>query len=157
MISKMYFDKVCFIELCNIFFTVSKFGKRQKKAIMFRINNFDIFEISQIFVETFKVKIRPNIVHITTLGGLCILYKFFFSLDRFLQNFQIRKNYDKLYLISLMFIETPCSDSGAVYTLALKTHVGMSIDTWRYFAGWCDKVNFNLIKNKYEKFYLKGL
>lgn len=26
-------------------------------------------------------------------------------------------------------------DSGAVYTLALKTHVGMSIDTWRYFAG----------------------
>ena len=27
-------------------------------------------------------------------------------------------------------------DSGAVYTLALKTHVGMSIATWRYFAGW---------------------
>jgi formyltetrahydrofolate dehydrogenase len=23
-------------------------------------------------------------------------------------------------------------DSGAVYTLALKTHVGMSIDTWRF-------------------------
>ncbi|XP_064080015.1 cytosolic 10-formyltetrahydrofolate dehydrogenase-like isoform X1 [Macrobrachium nipponense] len=32
-------------------------------------------------------------------------------------------------------------DSGAVYTLALKTHVGMSIDTWRYFAGWCDKIH----------------
>ncbi|XP_052266666.1 cytosolic 10-formyltetrahydrofolate dehydrogenase-like isoform X1 [Dreissena polymorpha] len=31
-------------------------------------------------------------------------------------------------------------DSGAVYTLALKTHVGMSIDTFRYFAGWCDKI-----------------
>ena len=31
-------------------------------------------------------------------------------------------------------------DSGAVYTLALKTHVGMSIDVWRYFAGWCDKI-----------------
>jgi len=31
-------------------------------------------------------------------------------------------------------------DSGAVYTLALKTHVGMSISTWRYFAGWCDKI-----------------
>ncbi|XP_055847942.1 cytosolic 10-formyltetrahydrofolate dehydrogenase [Episyrphus balteatus] len=31
-------------------------------------------------------------------------------------------------------------DSGAVYTLALKTHVGMSIDAWRYFAGWCDKI-----------------
>ncbi|KAI5700162.1 hypothetical protein M8J76_012713 [Diaphorina citri] len=31
-------------------------------------------------------------------------------------------------------------DSGAVYTLALKTHVGMSIDTWKYFAGWCDKI-----------------
>lgn len=32
-------------------------------------------------------------------------------------------------------------DSGAVYTLALKTHVGMSIATWRYFAGWCDKIH----------------
>lgn len=31
-------------------------------------------------------------------------------------------------------------DSGAVYTLALKTHIGMSIDAWRYFAGWTDKV-----------------
>ncbi|XP_017786750.1 PREDICTED: cytosolic 10-formyltetrahydrofolate dehydrogenase [Nicrophorus vespilloides] len=31
-------------------------------------------------------------------------------------------------------------DSGAVYTLALKTHVGMSIETWRYYAGWCDKI-----------------
>ena len=31
-------------------------------------------------------------------------------------------------------------DSGAVYTLALKTHVGMSIDALRYFAGWCDKI-----------------
>ena len=31
-------------------------------------------------------------------------------------------------------------DSGAVYTLALKTHVGFSIDTFRYFAGWCDKI-----------------
>lgn len=31
-------------------------------------------------------------------------------------------------------------DSGAVYTLALKTHIGMSIDTWKYFAGWCDKI-----------------
>ena len=31
-------------------------------------------------------------------------------------------------------------DSGAVYTLALKTHIGMSIDAWRYFAGWCDKI-----------------
>lgn len=32
-------------------------------------------------------------------------------------------------------------DSGAVYTLALKTHVGMSIDAWRYFAGCCDKIH----------------
>ncbi|KAM3587274.1 uncharacterized protein V6R79_000597 [Siganus canaliculatus] len=31
-------------------------------------------------------------------------------------------------------------DSGAVYTLALKTHVGMSTQTFRYFAGWCDKI-----------------
>lgn len=32
-------------------------------------------------------------------------------------------------------------DSGAVYTLALKTHIGMSISTLRYFAGWCDKIH----------------
>eukprot|EP00070_Physeter_catodon_P027845 XP_028334739.1 cytosolic 10-formyltetrahydrofolate dehydrogenase isoform X5 [Physeter catodon] len=31
-------------------------------------------------------------------------------------------------------------DAGAVYTLALRTHVGMSIQTFRYFAGWCDKI-----------------
>ena len=31
-------------------------------------------------------------------------------------------------------------DSGAVYTLALKTHIGMSIDSFHYFAGWCDKI-----------------
>lgn len=36
-------------------------------------------------------------------------------------------------------------DSGAVYTLALKTHVGMSIDTFRYFAGWCDKIQVKLL------------
>ncbi|XP_076362354.1 mitochondrial 10-formyltetrahydrofolate dehydrogenase-like isoform X1 [Tachypleus tridentatus] len=36
-------------------------------------------------------------------------------------------------------------DSGAVYTLALKTHVGMSIDTWRYFGGWCDKIQGSTI------------
>lgn len=35
-------------------------------------------------------------------------------------------------------------DSGAVYTLALKTHVGMSIQTFRYFAGWCDKIQVNM-------------
>ena len=34
-------------------------------------------------------------------------------------------------------------DSGAVYTLALKTHIGFSIDTFRYFAGWCDKIQVN--------------
>lgn len=32
-------------------------------------------------------------------------------------------------------------DSGAVYTLALKTHIGMSVETFRYFAGWCDKIH----------------
>ena len=31
-------------------------------------------------------------------------------------------------------------DSGAVFTLALKTHVGMSIQSFAYFAGWCDKI-----------------
>lgn len=36
-------------------------------------------------------------------------------------------------------------DSGAVYTLAMKTHIGMSIDTWRYFAGWCDKIQGSTI------------
>lgn len=36
-------------------------------------------------------------------------------------------------------------DSGAVYTLALKTHVGMSIDAWKYFAGWTDKIEGSTI------------
>lgn len=36
-------------------------------------------------------------------------------------------------------------DSGAVYTLALKTHVGMSIDVWRYMAGWADKIEGSTI------------
>lgn len=36
-------------------------------------------------------------------------------------------------------------DSGAVYTLALKTHIGMSIDTFRYFAGWADKIQGDTI------------
>lgn len=36
-------------------------------------------------------------------------------------------------------------DSGAVYTLAIKTHIGMSIDAWRYFAGWCDKIEGSTI------------
>ena len=42
-------------------------------------------------------------------------------------------------------------DSGAVYTLALKTHVGMSIDTVRYFAGWADKIQV-----KYSKWTFSG-
>lgn len=36
-------------------------------------------------------------------------------------------------------------DSGAVYTLALKTHVGMSIDAWRYYAGITDKIEGSTI------------
>ncbi|KAI0230111.1 Cytosolic 10-formyltetrahydrofolate dehydrogenase [Lamellibrachia satsuma] len=36
-------------------------------------------------------------------------------------------------------------DSGAVYAVALKTHVGMSIDVMRYFAGWCDKIQGQVI------------
>lgn len=42
-------------------------------------------------------------------------------------------------------------DSGAVYTLAIKTHVGMSIQTFRYFAGWCDKIQVShLIKPRLQ-------
>ncbi|XP_075852069.1 cytosolic 10-formyltetrahydrofolate dehydrogenase [Microcebus murinus] len=36
-------------------------------------------------------------------------------------------------------------DAGAVYTLALKTHVGMSVQSFRYFAGWCDKIQGSTI------------
>ena len=36
-------------------------------------------------------------------------------------------------------------DSGAVYTLALKTHIGMSIATLRYFAGWADKIQVSTL------------
>ena len=42
-------------------------------------------------------------------------------------------------------------DSGAVYTLALKTHIGMSIQTLRYFAGWCDKIHGKTIPINHAK------
>ena len=45
-------------------------------------------------------------------------------------------------------------DSGAVYTLALKTHIGMSIDTMRYFAGWADKIQVKLKENSVPNFFL---
>lgn len=45
-------------------------------------------------------------------------------------------------------------DSGAVYTLALKTHVGMSIQTFRYFAGWCDKIQVELQDSALETTFL---
>ena len=44
-------------------------------------------------------------------------------------------------------------DSGAVYTLALKTHIGMSIDTMRYFAGWADKIQVKK-ENSLTSFFL---
>lgn len=44
-------------------------------------------------------------------------------------------------------------DSGAVYTLALKTHVGMSIQTFRYFAGWCDKIQVSERRSNCFKSY----
>ena len=43
-------------------------------------------------------------------------------------------------------------DSGAVYTLALKTHIGMSIDTLRYFAGWADKIQVNYPASSFSSF-----
>uniref|UniRef100_A0A8C5GG23 10-formyltetrahydrofolate dehydrogenase n=1 Tax=Gouania willdenowi TaxID=441366 RepID=A0A8C5GG23_GOUWI len=42
-------------------------------------------------------------------------------------------------------------DSGAVYTLALKTHVGMSIQTFRYFAGWCDKIQVRVKTHLFQQ------
>ena len=60
-------------------------------------------------------------------------------------------------------------DSGAVYTLAIKTHVGMSIQVWRYFAGWTDKIqgdtipitdarpNYNLCFTRREPIGVVGL
>lgn len=49
-------------------------------------------------------------------------------------------------------------DSGAVYTLALKTHIGMSVQTFRYFAGWCDKiqVSTNTPRSSLEESGLKS-
>ncbi len=41
-------------------------------------------------------------------------------------------------------------DSGAVYTLALKTHIGFSINTFRYFAGWCDKIQVCVVLYMYN-------
>ena len=35
-------------------------------------------------------------------------------------------------------------DAGTAFTLALKTHVGMSIQIFDCFAGWCDKIQVGL-------------
>ena len=35
-------------------------------------------------------------------------------------------------------------DADAAYTLALKTHLVMSIQTFHYFACWCDKIHVGL-------------
>lgn len=35
-------------------------------------------------------------------------------------------------------------DADAAYTLALKTHLVMSIQTFHYFAYWCDKIHVGL-------------
>ena len=53
-----------------------------------------------------------------------------------------------LIIPELATIET--IDSGAVYTLALKTHIGMSVDVWRYMAGWCDKIQGITIPIRYN-------
>uniref|UniRef100_A0A671ENY7 10-formyltetrahydrofolate dehydrogenase n=1 Tax=Rhinolophus ferrumequinum TaxID=59479 RepID=A0A671ENY7_RHIFE len=50
----------------------------------------------------------------------------------------LEKNQEELATIEAL-------DSGAVYTLALKTHIGMSVQTFRYFAGWCDKIQGSTI------------
>ena len=50
----------------------------------------------------------------------------------------MEKNKEELAMIESM-------DSGAVYTLAIKTHIGMSIETFRYFAGCCDKIEGSVI------------
>ena len=64
-------------------------------------------------------------------------------MDRFCCNIcdESFMNKDKLMTLTLLSDKEELAtiesiDSGAVYTLALKTHVGMSIATWRYFAGW---------------------
>ena len=55
-----------------------------------------------------------------------------------LSNLQMEQHQEELAIIESL-------DSGAVKTLALKTHVGMSIQTFRYFAGWCDKIEGSTI------------
>ncbi|XP_059969566.1 mitochondrial 10-formyltetrahydrofolate dehydrogenase isoform X2 [Mesoplodon densirostris] len=50
----------------------------------------------------------------------------------------LEENQEELAIIEAL-------DSGAVYTLALKTHIGMSVQTFRYFAGWCDKIQGSTI------------
>lgn len=62
---------------------------------------------------------------------ICLLLKCFVSIPRLADLMEDHKE-------ELATLES--LDSGAVYTLALKTHIGFSIDTFRYFAGWCDKI-----------------
>lgn len=168
----MYFDQVCFIELCNIFSSVSKFGGRQEKK-MFRINNFDVFEILRFLLNLLKVQKRTNIVHITTLGVL-VRYEFAFStnkfpvpclkyyqltflvyvsLDRLLQDFQIRKNDEKLSLISVylntLFRLWCCLHLGSENSCRY-VHWYLEIFCWMVRQGKFQVWVF-IKKNKYER------
>ncbi|KAI5628455.1 cytosolic 10-formyltetrahydrofolate dehydrogenase, partial [Silurus asotus] len=69
-----------------------------------------------------------NIVYCNLCYRICLCVFFYFRLADLMEQHQ-----EELATIESI-------DSGAVYTLALKTHVGMSIQTFRYFAGWCDKI-----------------
>ncbi|MEQ2268232.1 Cytosolic 10-formyltetrahydrofolate dehydrogenase [Xenotaenia resolanae] len=73
---------------------------------------------------------------IDTTGDICRLCLFIISPHRLAD--VMEEHQEELATIEAI-------DSGAVYTLALKTHVGMSIQTFRYFAGWCDKIQGSTI------------
>lgn len=77
-------------------------------------------------------------IHIEEKVFLCLCYKacvFVFCVCAFYSRLADLMEQHQEELATIESI-----DSGAVYTLALKTHVGMSIQTFRYFAGWCDKI-----------------
>ena len=106
-----------------------------------------------------KLLIVTQILNISTLGNIkrtvwriCILMlrcKLILSGSEWLPNFLavivlwrladlMEEHQEELATIESL-------DSGAVYTLALKTHIGMSIATLRYFAGWADKIQVSTL------------
>uniref|UniRef100_A0A8B9R9K2 formyltetrahydrofolate dehydrogenase n=1 Tax=Astyanax mexicanus TaxID=7994 RepID=A0A8B9R9K2_ASTMX len=113
----------------------------KQKCGSVQLENEDVYmatsfqEFIQMFVRRLRGEDQEEELVINYVSTMCYVFLLFLSLLMSLHRLAdlMEEHQEELATIESI-------DSGAVYTLALKTHVGMSIQTFRYFAGWCDKI-----------------